>query len=206
MNATIAFTSTARLAPKSAYDVRSTKVAAWMGAIAGLLAVAVGVFALGYAAKQVKLGREQRSDASSLALGQFLLQLDQAFERHQAAHLNLRPGGQWYGMSDRPTDDEMPIAIAYMGLFERIKIMIDLKLLRPEIVNRLYGYRVGNIWVNDRIMREKLVKLSDGWQDFLKLVRYMEKERNEEYVPGRWAEYNGLLSQTKRIGVSGGAG
>jgi hypothetical protein len=34
----------------------------------------------------------------------------------------------------------------------------------------------------------------------------MEKERNEEYVPGRWAEYNGLLSQTKRIGVSGGAG
>ena len=178
-------------------------MAAWMGAIAGLVAVVVGVFALWYADKQVKLGRDQRSYASSLALGQFLLQLDEAFERHQVAHLSLRPGGQWHGTSDRPTDDEMPTAITYMGLFERIKIMIDLRLLRPDIVNRLYGYRVGNIWVNDRIMHEKLVKLSDGWQDFLELVRWMEKERKEEYVPGRWAEYNELLSQTRRIGAAG---
>jgi hypothetical protein len=81
-------------------------VATWIGAIAGLLTVAVGVFALWYADKQVKLGRDQRSDASRLALGQFLLQLDDAFERHHVAHLNLRPGGQWHDTSDRPTDDE----------------------------------------------------------------------------------------------------
>jgi len=31
----------------------------------------------------------------------------------------------------------------------------------------------------------------------------MEKERKEEYVSGRWAEYNELLSQTRRIGVAG---
>jgi hypothetical protein len=79
------------------------KVAAWVGSISGLLAVAVGVLALWYAAKQVKLGRDQRDYAASLALGQFLLQLDEAFQRHQAAHLNLRPGGQWRDTKDRPT-------------------------------------------------------------------------------------------------------
>lgn len=169
-------------------------MAAWVGAIAGLLAVAVGIFALWYADKQVKLGRDQRSYASSLALGQFLLQLDEAFHGHREAHLNLRPGGQWYGTTDRPRDDEMPVAEAYMGLFERIKIMIDLKLLPADVVNRLYGYRVGNIWRNDRIMREKLVKRHDQWQDFLALVRCMEKARKKEYIPGQWAKYNQLIS------------
>jgi hypothetical protein len=87
----------------------------------------------------------------------------------------------------------MPEAIAYMGLFERVKIMIDLKLLPVSVVNRLYGYRIGNIWANDRLMCEKLVKLAGQWQDFLMLVRCMEKERNEEYIPGRWAKYHQLL-------------
>lgn len=174
-------------------------MAAWAGAISGLLTVAVGVFALWYADKQVKLGRDQRGYASSLALGQFLLQLDEAFQRHQAVHLNLRPGGQWYGTTDRPADKEMAEAIAYMGLFERIKVMIDLKLLPADVVNRLYGYRVGNIWSNDRIMREKLVKLSDQWRDFLALVKCMETVRKEEYIPGRWAEYGQLLSESYQI-------
>jgi hypothetical protein len=177
------------------------EVAAWVGAISGFLAVAVGVFALWYAAKQVKLGRAQQRSAASSALGQFLLQLDEAFQRHQAAHLNLRPGGQWCDTADRPTDEEMPAAIAYMGLFERIKIMIDHNVLPGDVVNQLYGYRVGNIWSNDRIMREKLVKLSGQWQDFLKLVKCMEDIRKEEYIPGRWAQYNQLLSSTNCIGA-----
>ena len=109
-------------------------MATWVGAITGLLAVAVGVFALWYAGKQVKLGSEQRRDASTSALGQFLLQLDEAMQRHQEAHLNLRPGGEWYGTTDRPADNEMPEAIAYMGLFERVKIMIDLELLPASVV------------------------------------------------------------------------
>ncbi len=170
------------------------EVAAWLGAISGLLTIAVGVFALWYTSKQVKLGRDQRRHVPRSALGQFLLQLDEAMQRHQAAHLNLRPGGEWHNTTDRPADNEMPAAIAYMGLFERIKIMIDLKLVPANVVNRLYGYRIGNIWVNDRLMCEKLVKLSDQWQDFLELVRCMETERNEEYMPGRWAKYNQLLS------------
>jgi hypothetical protein len=181
--------------PIIAAALGGTRVAAWVGSMAGLLAVAVGIFALWYADKQVKLGRDQRSHASSLALGQFLLQLDEAFHRHQDAHLYLRPGGQWYETADRPTDDEMPAAEAYMGLFERIKIMIDLNLLSADVVERLYGYRVANIWHNDRIMRKKLVKHCDDWRDFLALVRCMEKVRNEEYIPGRWAEYNELPSR-----------
>ena len=36
-----------------------------------------------------------------------------------------------------------------------------------------------------------------------RVVRWMEKERKEEYVSGRWAEYNELLSQTRRIGAAG---
>jgi hypothetical protein len=107
--------------------------------------------------------------------------------------------GQWRDAADRPTDEEMPAAIAYMGLFERIKIMIDHEVLPADVVNQLYGYRVGNIWSNDRIMREKLVKLSGEWQDFLKLVKCMEEVKEEEYIPGRWAEYNQLLSSANCI-------
>src|SRR6266536_3969410 len=120
------------------------EVAAWLGAISGLLTIAVVVFALWYTSKQVKLGRDQRRHVPRSALGQFLLQLDEAMQRHQAAHLNLRPGGEWHNTTDRPADNEMPAAIAYMGLFERIKIMIDLKLVPANVVNRLYGYRIGN--------------------------------------------------------------
>jgi len=56
----------------------------------------------------------------------------------------------------RPTDKELPSVEAYMGLFERVMIMIDLGLLKADIVERLYGYRVLNIWANNRIMKVSL--------------------------------------------------
>ena len=53
---------------------------------------------------------------------------------------------------------------------------------------------LGDTWKTS-VMQDPL--LSD------RVVRWMEKERKEEYVPGRWAEYNELLSQTRRIGAAG---
>lgn len=147
-------------------------MAEWVGAVSSALAVAVGIFALIYASSQVKEARRQREllvkaqqdatlaqeHAENFAFGQFLLQLDEAFRHHQSVHLKLRPGGGWAkDPEQRPTNTELPEVEAYMGLLERVMIMIDLGLLRADIVERLYGYRVGNIWANRRIMKTKLV-------------------------------------------------
>ena len=83
-------------------------MAAWVGAISGLLAVAVGIFALFYADRQVKLARDQRTYASSLALGQFLLQLDKALDGHRDVHLKLRPGGS--GMERKAREETRALA------------------------------------------------------------------------------------------------
>jgi hypothetical protein len=182
-------------------------MAEWIGAVSSALAVAVGIFALLYANSQVKEARRQRGilvkaqqdtaeaqeHAENSAFGQFLLQLDEAFRRHQSVHLQLRPGGEWAKDPDqRPTDAELPDVEAYMGLLERVMIMIDLGLLKADVVERLYGYRVGNIWANNKIMKVKLARTASGWQDFIKLIRTMERVRGAEYIPRRWEEYEKL--------------
>jgi hypothetical protein len=182
-------------------------MAEWVGAVSSALAVAVGIFALWYANDQVQEARRQRDiqvkaqqdaavaqkHAENSAFGQFLLQLDEAFRHHQSVHLQLRPYGEWAENPDqRPTDKELPEAEAYMGLFERVMIMIDLGLLKADVVERLYGYRVGNIWANNRIMKVKLVSQASGWQDFIRLIRTMEEVRGKKYEPGRWEEYEKL--------------
>jgi len=56
-----------------------------------------------------------------------------------------------------------------MGLFERVKVLIDDGIIDANTVNRLYGYRITNIVSNAAIQEEKLVKEAGSWKDFIEL-------------------------------------
>jgi hypothetical protein len=43
---------------------------------------------------------------------------------------------------------------------------------------------------------EKLVKRHEHWQDFLALVKCMEKAGDKEYKAGRWDEYDQSLPKS----------
>ena len=133
-------------------------------AAAGLL---VAFFGLWYAGRQLRQAR--LSAAASL-----LLQLDDAFARHRDVHLKLRPGGDWAGSSEHPNSAELPPVEEYMGLFERIEVMLESDMLDTSVVDRLYGYRVANILDNHPIRVTKLIERSKGWRDFLLLVERLE--------------------------------
>jgi hypothetical protein len=131
----------------------------WAGlaiALCGLL-VALGGFI--YAGRQ--LLHSQRS-----AQGTFLLDLQEVLRQHDDVHrkLDSDAGEHW-----APSDDEWPAIEAYMGVFERVELLVENKILDIETVDRLYSYRVINIVRNDRIRTEKLVEKAEFWPDFFRL-------------------------------------
>lgn len=151
--------------------------------VVGVIGAVVGLW---YAGQQLHNTRQS-------IRGEFLLTLDQAFVRHAAVHGRLRPGGDWEGSARRPDnmdewwavkdlgpkDSEWLAVEEYMGLFERIEVLIDGGSLDAALVNRLYGYRVFNIVANSEIRTKKLIDLAEGRQDFIKLKERLEAE-------GRW--------------------
>ncbi len=171
----------------------STAIAALIAAITTVFAVAVAVIA-GYYAKgqleaakgqlaaaneQLAAANEQLRDGQKTAYGDFLLRLDEAFRQYQEAHTKLRPGGEWSKLGPdgkwREKEDgpefrkDGPAVEGYMGLFERVQLLLAKDLIDIDTVNRLYGYRLFNIVNNSIIYQVKLVELGDGWIDFIKL-------------------------------------
>jgi hypothetical protein len=136
----------------------------WAGlvlALGGLL-VALGGFA--YAGRQLLFS--QRS-----ARGTFLLDLEEVLRYHDKVHLKLdsADGENW-----NPAPDEWPAVEAYMGVFERIQLLIDWSILDIETVDRLYSYRILNIVNNDYIAKEKLGEKAQFWPDFCRLWQSLE--------------------------------
>lgn len=138
----------------------------WLASI-GLLLTGFGLVGTAIALYQT---RKQAEQAQKVTLGQFLLDLDEKFSHHQDAHVALRPGGKSANEDAGPvTAEEWAQVEAYMGLFERINILIDKNILDADTVDRLYGYRVNNIVANPVINQAKLVKKSEDWTNFLSL-------------------------------------
>jgi hypothetical protein len=163
----------------------------WVSAIATAFGVLVAAFALfvasrqlGVAARQLGGEREATEYQGRNSRGEFLLGLDQAFRAHDTTHRKFRPAtgvpaegvGIWYGEDAIGPRDagEWADVEACMGLFERVNLMIDDELLDPVAVRRLRGYRIANIQSNPKVMAEKLLKRSAGWQDFIALSRRLD--------------------------------
>jgi hypothetical protein len=148
-----------------------------VGSIATSVGVIVALFAALYAAKQLQTARK-------IAHGQFLLDLDEAFVRHRDIHMRLRPRGLWAdGKTGPMSSDEWIATESYMGLFERIKVLLDNGVIDFEVFCRLYGYRMSNIVANPRIREEKLIRQKGAWQDFIELWNKVERRNQRRSRP-----------------------
>jgi len=123
----------------------------------------------------------QISQTRNIARGEFLLHLDELFQQHIEVHTRLRPGGKYATGKSKPSSAEEWIAIErYMGLFERIKVLIDSKIVDLDTIDRLYGYRVFNIVANNTIRHIKLEQEASSWRDFIELWHALERKRQKQ--------------------------
>ena len=152
-----------------------------IASILGLILTGVGLI---YAGIQLRASEK-------VAQGDFLLRLDVAFWRHYKIHKLLRPGGDWSvpGKGPECAEDWADVE-AYIGLFERVKVLVDDRIIDLETVNRLYGYRINNIVQNKIISTEKCLtspeewshlpdeeRKKHGWFDFMELWHDLERIR-----------------------------
>jgi hypothetical protein len=57
-----------------------------------------------------------------------------------------------------------------MGLFERVDAMVGRRLLDVALIYDFYGYRVANIWANQRIREQNLKRAAASWKHFIDLT------------------------------------
>jgi hypothetical protein len=155
-------------------------VATAIGSIATAAGVLFAAWQLAESRKVAKESKRVAEESKRIAQGEFLLRLDELFRHHDVVHRRLRPGGEWGQKGGGPSsnDNEAWADIeSYMGLFERIKVLIDNGIVDLEIVNRLYGYRVSNITSCDEIRKGKLEnpETRHGWSDFIALARALNR-------------------------------
>jgi hypothetical protein len=133
--------------------------------------VALVVPSLIYAAVQLR-------ESQKVARGDFLLRLDGVLNEHNEIHTRLRPGGVWTKPGSGPESVEDWVAVErYMGLFERIYVLVESGIVDVETIARLYGYRVFNIVANERIRHAKLEREAAAWSDFIALWKSLESRR-----------------------------
>ena len=138
-----------------------------LAAILGLIGVIIGLV---YADFQFRATKRSTQ-------GNFLLQFDQMLQTYDKVHKLMRPIGDWRSGKKKIEEDDWPDIERYMGIFERIKILIDDKFINLAVFDRLYGYRIDNILKTRQILNEKLIKRAYGWQDFIHLTNALYQDR-----------------------------
>lgn len=150
-----------------------------------LESVATAIGAVMAAAGLIYAGIQLRA-SRKIARGEFLLRLDELFHPYNEVHTQLRPGGAWAEGRGGPTSVEEWVAVErYMGLFERIKTLVDDGIVGLDTVDKLYGYRVFNIAANAIIHQAKLVRESESWEDFIELWHALERHRKKRLAKQR---------------------
>ncbi len=88
----------------------------------------------------------------NIAFGEFLLHLDERLDQYRSVHVRLRNGGEWDQNRGGPTTaEERADVIAYMGVFERINILVEKRMIDMHTVKRLYRHRLRTIVRNNAI-------------------------------------------------------
>lgn len=146
--------------------------------VAQLLVAIVGLAGVGFG---IWSGLKQLNHTTAVARSSFLLQLDNAFVRHEEAKRNLRPGGKWWKEGVHKEDRDAWILIeAYMGLFERVQVMIEDGVVDLQGFDDLYGYLLVNIVDNTSIREAKLESnLAPYWQRFIDLCEAAQDNGRE---------------------------
>jgi hypothetical protein len=145
--------------------------------ISTAMASIIAAIALLYVGKQLR-------ESKKIARADFLLRLDEMFQEHTRVHVRLRNGGDWAKDPKRPTKgpeniEEWTAVEGYMGLFERIQVMINDGIVDLGTIYKLYGYRVFNIADNPVIRKAKLEDRAKYWKDFIELWHALEDYRKK---------------------------
>jgi hypothetical protein len=136
----------------------------------GSIALAfVTTISLIYVSRQVNATRLQTK-------GEFLVALDRQLADYTEIGLKLVRNRQ---MS--PTRDEWLEIIGYLGVFERMNIMVEDDILDIDMVDRLFGSRLILLLTNNAIY--DMVQSSGAeWQDFIHLCRLIADHRQQVHV------------------------
>lgn len=133
--------------------------------LAGFLLTFIGLV---YTAEQIRRARK-------ITLADFLLKLDDQIRNYDEVHSKLRPGGEWSKSSAGPQSPEDWIPVEkYMGLFERIQVMVESGIVPINTIKKFYGYRVTNIVSNEIIKQNKLENRAENWEDFINLAKALK--------------------------------
>ena len=119
--------------------------------LATIFAVPIATIGLIYAGLQLR-------HSARTAKGQFLLQIEEQSNRHDAVHRKLYPDGDWgVNIKGAPTElQEWGLVADYLGFFEQCESLIRNGCLDKSTFRKIYGDRVHNILDNPVIVEEKL--------------------------------------------------
>jgi hypothetical protein len=162
-----------------------------VGSIGTVVTAIVALLALWYARGQVREAQKQLKLSQNTAHGNFLLSLDEAFQRHDEIHRRLQPAFEWGADKAGPASREEWFQVAsYMGLFERISVMVKHNVLDAATIDQLYGYRMYNIVSNTIIRQAKLEdkEIAVYWREFIGLWLGL-KVRHIDKAHGKWDQY-----------------
>ena len=129
-----------------------------------------------YIARQVKMTRQQTK-------GQFLLALDEQFEKSNAITVRLVNEAGF-----KPVETDWFEVWRLMSVFERINIMVEDNILDVAIVDRLHGFRLLYLIANDPIY-ERLAATGADWQDFIDLCYAVADHRRKSSTDARDAAF-----------------
>lgn len=162
----------------------SLSVAADYATVVAAIAAAAGLI---FAGIQVRSSRIELEHARGVALANALLTLDALFVQFDCIQTRLHR--QAYPPEEhRETDtaeltrDELVEAGRYMGLLERLKVMLDAEIVEIATIDRLYGFRIRTVTANPQTAQmldddSKKDDRNQGWKDLTELARALEKYR-----------------------------
>jgi hypothetical protein len=149
--------------------------------IASIAALVIALIGFPLLILQLRVTRLQRLDAVRLSMSQALFAADAVLATHAEAAVKLRPGGNWAGGAGavHPTNDELPLVEPYLGVFERLFIAYQAGQVDAKTLDHMYGYRLANIWANQRIVDTKLQNdhVKKFWSGFIGLTYVVEAHR-----------------------------
>jgi hypothetical protein len=128
----------------------------------------------------------QLRGSQKIAKGNFLLELNEQLVTHEKAYratMKLDWTPDMYGVT-------MDMMENYMSLFEQFKVLLDDQIIDFQVVDRLYGYRILVIVLNDHLFNKMLLRYGDAWPDFIALAKLIAKNHrrhpNKNHSVDEW--------------------
>lgn len=126
---------------------------------------------------------QQIRAARHVARSQFLLDLDRRLRDHVGVAFDVR-SPSW-----TPKDDAEGFELArYMGLIERMAILVDDGIVDLSTVRKLYGWRMRWLIAN-QCVRQDLADRREGWRTFIELWCRLDEQCHRDLGEGLCPEH-----------------